>query len=78
MIAVLVPDEADEPVAHSLRTLAELFGDQAYVSLCLGGRSNDRLRLHGIGTMAPGSRSGRLSPTMCSSMSPAGGSYRMS
>jgi hypothetical protein len=29
-----------------LRKMAELFGDRAYVSLCLRRRPNDRMRLH--------------------------------
>lgn len=52
MIGVLVPDEADEICAVQLRNMVELFGDQAYVSLCLRRRPNDRMRLHGIATMA--------------------------
>ncbi|WLR95381.1 error-prone DNA polymerase [Shinella zoogloeoides] len=52
MIGVLVPDEADEACAMQLRKMAELFGDRAYVSLCLRRRPNDRLRLHGIASMA--------------------------
>lgn len=52
MIGVLVPDEADETCAVQLRKMAELFGDRAYVSLCLRRRPNDRMRLHGIATMA--------------------------
>jgi error-prone DNA polymerase len=52
MIGVLVPDEADEACGVQLRKLADLFGDRAYVSLCLRRRPNDRLRLHGIATMA--------------------------
>ncbi|APO72225.1 error-prone DNA polymerase 2 (plasmid) [Rhizobium gallicum] len=52
LIAVLVPDEADETCGMQLRRLAELFDDRAYVSLCLRRRPNDRLRLHGISTLA--------------------------
>ena len=52
MIGVMVPDEPDEACAVQLRKMAELFGDRAYVSLCLRRRPNDRLRLHGIATMA--------------------------
>ncbi|MGQ3141238.1 error-prone DNA polymerase [Rhizobium oryzihabitans] len=52
MIGVLVPDEADEACAVQLRKMAELFGDRAYVSLCLRRRPNDRMRLHGVATMA--------------------------
>jgi error-prone DNA polymerase len=52
MIAVLVPDEADETCAVHLRKMAEVFGDRAYVSLCLRRRPLDRVRLHDIATMA--------------------------
>ncbi|MFB9795151.1 error-prone DNA polymerase, partial [Shinella granuli] len=52
MIGVLVPDEADEACGVQIRKMAELFGDRAYVSLCLRRRPLDRLRLHGIATMA--------------------------
>ena len=52
MIGVLVPDEADEACGVQLRKMAELFGDRAYVSLCLRRRPNDRMRLHGIAAMA--------------------------
>ena len=52
MIGVLVPDEADETCAVQLRKMGELFGDRAYVSLCLRRRPNDRMRLHGIAAMA--------------------------
>jgi len=52
MVGVLVPDEADDACAVQLRKMAEVFGDRAYVSLCLRRRPNDRLRLHGIATMA--------------------------
>ncbi|MCJ8056977.1 error-prone DNA polymerase [Shinella curvata] len=52
MIGVLVPDEADETCGVQLRKMADLFGDRAYVSLCLRRRPNDRMRLHGIASMA--------------------------
>lgn len=52
MIGVLVPDEADETCGVQLRKMAELYGDGAYVSLCLRRRPNDRMRLHGIAAMA--------------------------
>jgi len=52
MIGVLVPDEVDETCAVQLRKMADLFGDRAYVSLCLRRRPNDKLRLHGIAAMA--------------------------
>ena len=52
LIAVLVPDEADDLCAAQLRRVASIFGDRAYVSLCLRRRPNDRLRLHNLSNLA--------------------------
>ncbi len=52
MIGILVPDEADDVYAHQLRKIAGIFGDRAYVSLCLRRRPNDRLRLHNLSNLA--------------------------
>jgi error-prone DNA polymerase len=52
MIGILVPDLADETCAVRLRKMAEVFGDRAYVSLCLRRRPNDQMRLHEISNMA--------------------------
>lgn len=52
LIAILIPDEADDTTAGQLRKLAAIFGDRAYVSLCLRRRPNDRLRLHNLSNMA--------------------------
>jgi error-prone DNA polymerase len=52
LIAVLVPDEADDTCGIQLRKLSQAFGDRAYVSLSLRRRPNDRLRLHGISALA--------------------------
>ncbi|WP_411907073.1 error-prone DNA polymerase [Rhizobium mayense] len=52
LIAVLVPDEADETTAGQLRKIAAIFNDRAYVSLCLRRRPNDRLRLHNLSNLA--------------------------
>ena len=52
LIAILVPDEADDVYAGQLRRVAAVFGDRAYVSLCLRRRPNDRLRLHNLSNMA--------------------------
>ncbi|WP_166096797.1 error-prone DNA polymerase [Rhizobium flavescens] len=52
LIAVLVPDEADDVCAGQLRKIAAVFGERAYVSLCLRRRPNDRLRLHNLSNMA--------------------------
>ncbi len=52
LIAILVPDEADDTYAAQLRKIAAIFGDRAYVSLCLRRRPNDRLRLHNLSNLA--------------------------
>ena len=52
LLAILVPDEADDTCGMQLRKLADVFGDRAYVSLNLRRRPNDRMRLYGISEMA--------------------------
>src|SRR5262245_14847734 len=52
LIAVLVPDEADETCALYLRRLQESFGDRAYMALTLRRRPNDALRLHELSNLA--------------------------
>ncbi|MHC2361748.1 error-prone DNA polymerase [Rhizobium leguminosarum] len=52
LLAILVPDEADDIYAGQLRRVAAIFGDRAYVSLCLRRRPNDCLRLHNLSNMA--------------------------
>ncbi|EJC83339.1 DNA-directed DNA polymerase III PolC [Rhizobium leguminosarum bv. trifolii WSM2297] len=52
LIGVLVPDMPDETCAVQLRKMAEVFGDRAYVSLCLRRRPNDQLRLHELSNLA--------------------------
>ncbi|MGO7572311.1 error-prone DNA polymerase [Rhizobium ruizarguesonis] len=52
LLGILVPDLADENCAAQLRKMAEIFGDRAYVSLCLRRRPNDQLRLHELSNMA--------------------------
>ncbi|MCF1462823.1 DNA polymerase III subunit alpha [Agrobacterium vitis] len=52
LIAILIPDEADDGYVSQLRKISEVFGDRAYVSLCLRRRPNDRLRLHNLSNMA--------------------------
>src|SRR5690606_607909 len=52
LIAVLVPDEADEFCARLLRRLREAFGDRAYVALTLRRRPDDPLRLHELAGLA--------------------------
>jgi len=52
LIAVLVPDLADEDCAFRLRRLREAFGDRAYLALTLRRRPNDQLRLHELSNLA--------------------------
>jgi error-prone DNA polymerase len=52
MISILIPDLADDTCAIQLRKMAEIFGDRAYLSLCLRRRPNDQLRLHELSNMA--------------------------
>jgi len=52
LIAVLVPDLADEDCAFRLRRLREGFGDRAYLALSLRRRPNDHLRLHELSNLA--------------------------
>ncbi|MHC2569748.1 DNA polymerase III alpha subunit [Rhizobium leguminosarum] len=52
MIGILVPDLPDDVCAVQMRKMADVFGDRAYVSLCLRRRQNDQLRLHEISNLA--------------------------
>ncbi|GHG25345.1 error-prone DNA polymerase [Paracoccus aerius] len=52
LIAVLVPDMADDTCALRLRRLRDVFGDRAYLALTLRRRPNDQLRLHELSTLA--------------------------
>ncbi len=52
LIAVLVPDQADETCALHVRRLREAFGDRAYLALTLRRRPNDALRLHELSNLA--------------------------
>ncbi|SNR70900.1 error-prone DNA polymerase [Paracoccus sediminis] len=52
LIAVLVPDMADDTCALRLRRLHDVFGDRAHLALTLRRRPNDQLRLHELSTMA--------------------------
>ncbi|WP_182422071.1 error-prone DNA polymerase [Aureimonas sp. ME7] len=56
LIAVLIPDDADEDLGRQLRRLREAFGTRAYVALTLRRRPNDQLRLHDLSTMAQAMR----------------------
>lgn len=52
LIGILVPDLLDETCAVQLRKMQEIFGNRAYVSLCLRRRPNDQLRLHELSNLA--------------------------
>jgi error-prone DNA polymerase len=52
LLAVLVPDEADDTCAMRLRRLYDAFGDRAYMALTLRRRPNDGLRLWQLSNMA--------------------------
>jgi error-prone DNA polymerase len=52
LIAVLIPDEADETCALRLRRLSEAFGERAYMALTLRRRPNDPLRLWELSNLA--------------------------
>jgi error-prone DNA polymerase len=52
LIAVLVPDMADEECGFHLRRLRDAFGDRAYMALTLRRRANDQLRLHELSSLA--------------------------
>lgn len=52
LIAVLVPDFADDECGLRLRRLRDAFGDRAYLALALRRRPNDQLRLHELSNLA--------------------------
>ncbi|MFC3694879.1 error-prone DNA polymerase [Chenggangzhangella methanolivorans] len=52
LLAVLVPDLADEECAFRLRRLRDAFGDRSYLALTLLRRPNDQLRLHELSNLA--------------------------
>ena len=56
LIAVLVPDEADDTCALHLRRLAEAFRGHAYMALTLRRRPNDAPRLHELSDLAARAR----------------------
>jgi error-prone DNA polymerase len=56
LLAVLVPDEADDVCAMRLRRLGEAFADRAYLALTLRRRPNDQLRLFDLSNMAAQAR----------------------
>ena len=52
LIAVLVPDTADDICGLALRRLAKTFGDRAYLALTLRRRPNDQMRIHELNSLA--------------------------
>jgi error-prone DNA polymerase len=52
LIAVLVPDTADDACALRLRRLRDTFGDRAYLALTLRRRPNDQMRIHELNNLA--------------------------
>jgi error-prone DNA polymerase len=52
LIAILIPEEADETCALRLRRLREAFGGRAYMALSLRRRPNDALRIHELSNLA--------------------------
>ncbi|RTM09694.1 MAG: error-prone DNA polymerase [Hyphomicrobiales bacterium] len=56
LLAILVPDDADDTCALQLRRLRETFGDRAYMALTLRRRPNDQLRLWELSNMAAEAR----------------------
>ncbi|HEV7247083.1 MAG TPA: error-prone DNA polymerase [Shinella sp.] len=56
LLAVLVPDEADETTAFHLRRLRETFRGRCYLALTLRRRPNDQLRLFDLSNVATQNR----------------------
>ncbi len=56
LIAILLPDAADDTCAMRLRRLREAFGNRAYLALTLRRRPNDQLRLWELSNMAAAAR----------------------
>ena len=52
LIAILVPDTADDLCALRLRKLRDEFGDRAYLALTLRRRPNDQMRIHELSELA--------------------------
>src|SRR3546814_17550847 len=52
LLAVLLPDLADDARGLRLRRLRDAFGDRAYMALSLRRRPNDQLRLHELSNLA--------------------------
>ncbi len=56
LLAMLVPDQADEDCAAALRRLAAVFGERSYMALTLRRRPRDALRLHALSNLAVAAR----------------------
>jgi error-prone DNA polymerase len=56
MLAILVPDEANDDLAWQLRRLRGALGDRAYLAMTLRRRPNDQLRLHDLAAMGQAHR----------------------
>jgi error-prone DNA polymerase len=56
LLAILIPNEANDECALRLRRLREAFGDRAYMALTLRRRPNDQLRLHDLSNLATSMR----------------------
>lgn len=52
LIAVLLPEDADEICGQRLRRLHEIFGDRGYMALTLRRRPNDAMRLYELSNLA--------------------------
>jgi len=52
LIAVLIPDVADDACALRLRRLRDIFGDRAYMAITLRRRPNDQMRIHELNNLA--------------------------
>jgi error-prone DNA polymerase len=52
LIAIFIPDEADDMCAVRLRKFKALFTDRAYMALSLRHRQNDHMRLHALSDLA--------------------------
>ncbi|MGR9426302.1 error-prone DNA polymerase [Rhizobium leguminosarum] len=52
LLAVLLPNFADDECGLRLRRLRDAFGDRAYLALSLRRRPNDQLRLHELSNLA--------------------------
>ena len=52
LLAIFIPDEADDLCALRLRKVKALFGEHAYMALSLRYRQNDHMRLHTLSNLA--------------------------